>query len=222
MPRRRSEPLLFKDLFSPEAPFEIERELAEKGFFSVAGVDEAGRGPLAGPVVASAVILNPDLEYPGVQDSKKIRPDLREKIFRLILNRARAVGLGLCTALEVDRHNVLQASLMAMARAVANLTRTPDFLIIDGNATIASEVPQRALVKGDARCLSVGAASIVAKVVRDRMMQAFALRFPGYGFENHKGYATAFHLEALAGLGPSPIHRLSFARVLQDSSHSKP
>ncbi|MDY6850983.1 MAG: ribonuclease HII [Thermodesulfobacteriota bacterium] len=194
----------------------MENGLRGPGHSLIAGVDEAGRGPLAGPVVAAAVILDEKLEYPGVGDSKKISPAGREKAFRLIQDRARAVGLGLVGQREIDRINILQASLKAMAQAVSRLDPGPDYIIVDGPMTLPLSLPQKAVPHGDSLSLSIGAASIVAKVIRDRMMAAFDRRYPKYGFASHKGYATRAHLEALARHGPCPLHRMSFKRVRED------
>lgn len=216
--RRKKKLSLFPDL-EPANHFggwDLENGLRGPGHSLIAGVDEAGRGPLAGPVVAAAVILDEKLEYPGVGDSKKISPAGREKAFRLIQDRARAVGLGLVGQREIDRINILQASLKAMAQAVSRLDPGPDYIIVDGPMTLPLSLPQKAVPHGDSLSLSIGAASIVAKVIRDRMMAAFDRRYPKYGFASHKGYATRAHLEALARHGPCPLHRMSFKRVRED------
>ena len=201
---------LFEELDDPPDSRSIERDIMDSGYRLVAGVDEVGRGPLAGPVVAAAVILDDGREYPSVGDSKKMGPDQRERAFRLIMSGATAVGLGLVSQQDIDQSNILKASLEAMARAVDRLAPRPDFLLVDGKFRAPVDMPQRTLVKGDARSLSVGAASIVAKVIRDRIMIAYDLRYPGYGFASHKGYGTKTHLQALARLGPCPLHRMSF------------
>ncbi|MFH1134453.1 MAG: ribonuclease HII [Pseudomonadota bacterium] len=211
--RRKSDPSLFPDLGTAPGPWEIEGSIRVLGYESVAGVDEAGRGPLAGPVVAAAVILDPEREYPGVGDSKKIGLLDREKAFRLILRSAAAVSLGIVGPDVIDRVNILRASLDAMRQAVEGLRPQPDFVLVDGPIKAPLAVPQRALTQGDALCLSIGAASIVAKVVRDRLMLAYDHNYPGYGFAAHKGYGTREHLEALTRLGPCAIHRRSFKRV---------
>ena len=187
----------------------------------VAGVDEAGRGPLAGPVVAAAVILPPGFHRPAIRDSKALSPKAREKAFFLITSHALAFAVAHSTPEEIDRINILKASLLAMRRAVEKLIPVPDFLYIDGNISIppAEEEPwgsilQEPIVSGDTRCVSVMAASIVAKVTRDRLMLEFDRVYPGYGFASHKGYPTRGHLAALALLGPSPIHRKTFRGVL--------
>ena len=204
---------LFDDLASSERTWEIERELKNRGFLSIAGVDEVGRGPLAGPVLAAAVILDDSFDYSGVGDSKKMTPKGREKAFWLIVKRARAIGLGLASQGEIDRMNILKASLEAMVRAIRGLGTPPDFILVDGNFPVPLDLPQRALPRGDSRSLSIGAASIVAKVIRDRMMLAYDKIYPVYGFASHKGYGTKAHLEALALHGPCGLHRLSFKRV---------
>ena len=178
----------------------------------VAGVDEAGRGPLAGPVVAAAVILDPKRIPPGLDDSKKLAPALREALFGAVLATAQ-VSIGLADAAEIDRDNIRVASLGAMRRAVLGLDKRPCLALIDGRDRPDLDCSMDAIVSGDALCLSIAAASIVAKVARDRLMTRIARRFPGYGFERHKGYGTAEHHEALRRLGPCPIHRRSFAPV---------
>jgi ribonuclease HII len=168
---------------------------------------------LAGPVVAAAVILTPGASYSGVTDSKLMTAEDRERAFRAIMRQCEAVSFAAADAEEIDRVNILQASLTAMTRAVDCLAKRPDFLYIDGNMPIPCPLPQRPLVKGDLRCLSVAAASIVAKVIRDRIMVAYDRLYPDYGFANHKGYATRFHLDAVTRCGPCPIHRRTFNGV---------
>jgi len=192
----------------------FEARARSRGFPSPAGVDEAGRGPLAGPVVAAAVILPPGYSHPGIRDSKKLSPRQRERLFPEITADAVAFGIALATPGEIDALNILRASLLAMRRAVEALVHPPDFLFIDGNQPIPCDVPQETLVGGDDRCLSVAAASILAKVARDRMMVEYDLLYPGYGLSAHKGYPTREHLEAIRRLGPSPIHRRTFRGVL--------
>lgn len=193
-----------------------ERAARAAGYACVCGIDEAGRGPLAGPVVAAAVVLPPGLALPGLNDSKKLTARRREALYTQLREDARVlIGVGLAAAAEIDRLNILRATHVAMARAVLSLPSTPDFCLIDGLPVPQFPLPQRALVKGDARCLSIAAASIVAKVTRDRLMQDLAQQYPGYGFEKHAGYGTAAHLAALRRLGPCPEHRRSFAPVAQ-------
>jgi ribonuclease HII len=185
-----------------------------KGFHSPAGVDEAGRGPLAGPVVAAAVIFPPGYSHPGIRDSKKLSPRQRERLYPVITADAVAFGIALATPGEIDTLNILRASLLAMRRAVEALLLPADFLFIDGNQPVPCDVPQETLVGGDDRCVSIAAASILAKVSRDRMMVEYDLLYPGYGLSWHKGYPTREHLEAIRRLGPSPIHRRTFRGVV--------
>lgn len=191
-----------------------------RGFRTVAGVDEAGRGPLAGPVVAAAVVLPPGFPPDGIRDSKALSPSARERAFFRIISGALSCSVGRADSGEIDRLNILQASLLAMRRAVEGLSPPADFLYVDGTFAIPGEGPawgsirQEPLIHGDSRCLAVMAASILAKVTRDRMMVEFDRLHPGYGFSAHKGYPTRAHLEALRELGPSPIHRRSFRGVL--------
>ena len=180
----------------------------------VAGVDEAGRGPLAGPVVAAAVVLAPEGRWDGLDDSKQLDPETRERLFARVTNEARAFAWAVVGPRTIDRLNIRGASLEAMRRAVARLRLTPSLVLVDGNDVLPGlRVPQRAVVDGDARMLSIAAASILAKVVRDRIMERLDRVWPGYGFARHKGYGTPEHLEALARLGPCAIHRYSFTPV---------
>ncbi|MHB8832487.1 MAG: ribonuclease HII [Desulfobacteria bacterium] len=185
-----------------------------KGFHSPAGVDEAGRGPLAGPVVAAAVIFPPGYSHPDIRDSKKLSPRQRERLYPVITADAVAFGVALATPEEIDTLNILRASLLAMRRAVEALLLPADFLFIDGNQRVPCDVPQETLVGGDGRCVSIAAASILAKVSRDRMMAEYDLLYPGYGLSGHKGYPTREHLESIRRLGPSPIHRRTFRGVV--------
>ncbi len=193
--------------------YSIERELAREGASPVAGVDEAGRGPLAGPVVAAAVVLDPDIPITGLDDSKKLSQRQREALLPEILAKARAVALAAAGPREIERINILQASLRAMATAVEGLGITPEHVLVDGNRRIPTLVPQTPLVKGDSRCACIAAASVVAKVYRDRVMARMDGRFPGYGFGKHKGYPTRDHLAALERQGPCRIHRRTFRGV---------
>ena len=190
-----------------------ESELLRAGYRTIAGTDEAGRGPLAGPVVAAAVILHPGQILAGVTDSKKLTERQREKVYPVIMAEARGVGIGICDHQEIDRLNILRASLEAMGRAVAALPVAADFVIIDGTFTIPMDLPQQTIIKGDSLSLSIAAASIIAKVTRDRLMVEFDALYPGYGFAGHKGYPSASHRAAIARLGPCPIHRKSFRGV---------
>jgi len=191
--------------------FETEAYLA--GYLSIAGTDEAGRGPLAGPVVAAAVILHPGQVMGGVTDSKKLTERQREKLYPMIMAEACGVGIGICDHHEIDRLNILRASLEAMRRAVAALPVAADFLLVDGSYTVPLEIPQQAVVKGDSLSLSIAAASIIAKVTRDRLMVEYDSRYPGYGFAGHKGYPSTSHRAAIVRLGPCSIHRKSFRGV---------
>jgi ribonuclease HII len=196
-----------------EHPLQFERRLHRQGYQVVAGVDEAGRGPLAGPVLAAAVVLPEYFELPGLTDSKKLSPAARERLFPLIRQQALAVGIGLASSAEIDQLNILQATLQAMLRAVNRLSPDPDYLLIDGITPLPHALPQQTLKKGDSRSLSIAAASVIAKVVRDRLMVHYDCRFPGYGFAGHKGYGSAAHRQAIAHLGPCPIHRVTFRGV---------
>ncbi|WP_339743165.1 ribonuclease HII [uncultured Maricaulis sp.] len=179
----------------------------------IAGVDEAGRGPLAGPVVAAAVILDPARPIAGLGDSKAISEKRRASLAVQIRQYA-WVGVGIAEPEEIDRLNILQATMTAMARAVRNLPRAPGHVLIDGNRVpVGLPCSAEAIIKGDATEAAIGAASIIAKTVRDALMLRAALRFPGYGFEGHKGYPSAIHRNALIALGPCPIHRFSYAPV---------
>jgi ribonuclease HII len=192
----------------------FERQLRHEKKRRVAGVDEAGRGPLAGPVVSAAVILPHDCPIQGLNDSKKLSPTRRERLFEEIYAGALAVGIGIVDREEIDRVNILQASLLSMRMAVANLDPPADYLLIDGKFTLAhTATPQQAIVKGDARSASIAAASIVAKVSRDRLMHSYHMEYPLFGFDRHKGYPTRAHKAAIAAHGPCPIHRRSFRGV---------
>lgn len=193
--------------------YSIERELAGRGASPVAGVDEAGRGPLAGPVVAAAVVLDPENPIAGLADSKKLSPRQREALLPEILEKARAVAIAAAGPREIERINILQASLRAMAAAAEGLGHAPAHVLVDGNRKIPTAIPQTPLVKGDSRCACIAAASVVAKVYRDRVMARMDGRFPGYGFGRHKGYPTRDHLAALARHGPCRIHRRTFRGV---------
>ncbi|MGD0190727.1 MAG: ribonuclease HII [Rhizomicrobium sp.] len=179
----------------------------------LAGVDEAGRGPLAGPVVAAAVVLDRKRIPKGLNDSKQMRPEAREEAFERVFDVATAVGVGVAAVDEIDLLNIRQATHLAMARAVRALSITAQFALVDGNDAPALPCPCETLVRGDGRSVSIAAASIVAKVTRDRMMRSLHNEFPGYGWLSNKGYPTEEHLAALMRLGPSPHHRRSFAPV---------
>ena len=197
----------------PSAPYRYEARAWRTGAGRVAGIDEAGRGPLAGPVVAAVVIIAPDRRIRGLADSKLLAPERREELFAVIRERALAVGVGLVDHETIDRINILQATKQAMAEALTALAVVPDLVITDFVALPGLPCPQQNLVEGDRRSASVAAASIVAKVTRDRLMRELDARYPAYGFARHKGYATPEHLAALDRHGPCPIHRRSFSGV---------
>jgi ribonuclease HII len=206
----------------------LETELREQQQINdIIGIDEAGRGPLAGPVVAAAAIFSPSVDIPELNDSKKLSESLREQLFPVIHQKALAVGVGVVCAAEIDRLNILQATKKAMELALQHALRQldtpPELVLIDGNQTFPSEVDikQMAVVKGDQRCHSIAAASVVAKVTRDKIMAAYDGIYPQYDFSQHKGYPTPLHKERLIEHGPSPLHRLSFRGVLPDSSTEK-
>jgi len=193
----------------------FEEKAREQGFQVIAGLDEAGRGPLAGPVVAAAVVLPATRTLKGVADSKTLTAEQREKALVLIRKRALGIGVGIVEAEEIDRLNILQASLKAMELAVKSLPFPPDFLLIDGLHTLHLPLRQQAMPKGDGRCLSIAAASIVAKVTRDGLMVAYHEKYPQYNFAKHKGYGTREHLQALQKHGCCPLHRQSFRTIYQ-------
>jgi len=195
-----------------KATFELEAIELELRGGPVAGVDEAGRGPLAGPVVAAAVVLDPDNIPDGIADSKALDAEDRRRIYERILAVAR-VGIGVADVVRIDSDNILNAALWAMAQAVARLDCAPKLVLIDGNKAPTIDFPTRTIVQGDARCLSIAAASIVAKVARDAMMTELARSFPHYGFDRHKGYGTPEHQAAIARYGVTPHHRRSFRPV---------
>ena len=189
-----------------------EQELFDRGITLVCGVDEAGRGPLAGPVCAAAVILPPNLEIPGLNDSKKLSDKRRRELMPIIQQQAIAWGIGMASHDEIDEINILQATFLAMERALANLQVKPEFALIDGNREKDFGLPVKTIVKGDSLSANIAAASVLAKVTRDDLMEQMALTYPGYGFEIHKGYGTKAHYAALTELGPSPIHRMTFLK----------
>lgn len=198
-----------------ESLLERERELGDLGFRWIAGVDEAGLGPLAGPVIAAAAAIRPGPPIPGLDDSKRLSPRTREDLVHRIRDRALSWALGEATPEEVDALNVRVAGLLAMRRAVEALDPPADYLLVDARVVPGVTVAQEAHIQGDARHHAIAAASVLAKVHRDRLMLDLDRRYPGYGFARHKGYATAAHLESLRRLGPSPVHRWSFAPVAE-------
>ena len=191
----------------------FEEMARRRGYQAVAGIDEAGRGPLAGPVVAAAVILPEEFDLPGLNDSKQISAQKRNQLLPMIREQALAIGIGVSRADEIDRINILQATLLGMSRAVKRLPVAPDFLLVDGITPVPLEIEQKTLKKGDSRSLSIAAASVVAKVVRDRIMVAYDRLFPEYGFSGHKGYGSQKHRDAVALYGPCVCHRRTFAGV---------
>ncbi len=190
--------------------YSYEAAAAEKGFGSICGVDEAGRGPLAGPVYAAAVILPEGLIIDGLNDSKKLTEKKREMLFDVIKEEAVAYGIGFATEQEIDEINILQATYLAMRRAIENLQVKADYALIDGNRMPPIDIPGETIVKGDAKSPSIAAASILAKVSRDRVMYEMAPKYPEYDFAKHKGYGTKVHTEAILKYGPCEIHRKTF------------
>jgi ribonuclease HII len=187
-----------------------ERYLWKVGKRYVAGVDEAGRGPLAGPVVAAAVIFPTDVWIPGIDDSKKLSPSKREELFSHIQEKAMSLGVGIIDRGVIDAINIREATLMAMKSALSQLKPQPEYVLVDGNYFRSSSVAFETIIHGDAKVFSIAAASIVAKVIRDRLMQGLHLRYPEYGFNRHKGYATKQHIAAIQAFGRCEIHRQSF------------
>jgi len=216
---------LSEELTRPRLPGAIEEETYSRGFKCIAGLDEVGRGPLAGPVVAAAVILPRRFSHPDIKDSKLLTPSQRETLEPIIKKSAVTWGLGIVEVEEIDRINILRASLLAMGKALKALQQIPDCLLIDGNQKIPLEffrvksivgkrrLQQRTIIKGDQLCLAIAAASILAKVARDAMMVELDKSYPEYGFASHKGYSCLAHLAALRRFGPSPVHRRSFKPV---------
>lgn len=192
--------------------WEIEDLHFENGIKLICGVDEAGRGPLAGPVCAAAVILPPHAQIPGLNDSKKLTDKKRRELYPVIMEQAVAYGIGFASHEEIDEINILQATYLAMERAIAKLSVRPELALIDGNRAKDFGVPVKTVIKGDSLSASIAAASILAKVTRDDLMLEAAKEYPQYAFDVHKGYGTKAHYESLAAYGPSPIHRMSFLK----------
>ena len=192
--------------------WEIENSHYEKGIVTICGVDEAGRGPLAGPVCAAAVILPAGLVIPGLDDSKKLTDKRRRELFPVIQENALAYGIAFASHEEIDQINILQATFLAMERALAQLKIRPELALIDGNRQKDFGINVETVVKGDSRSANIAAASVLAKVTRDIYMEEMAQQYPQYGFEIHKGYGTKAHYEALRQYGPSPIHRMTFLK----------
>jgi ribonuclease HII len=191
----------------------FEKEATGRGCQDIAGIDEAGRGPLAGPVVSAAVILPVTFQDSEITDSKKLSPQKRQLLYDLIYAQAVSIGIGIVDPIEIDRINILQASLLAMAMAAENLDPRPDYLLIDGIFPISTDLPQQPIAKGDALSISIAAASIIAKVTRDRLMQKYHYYYPQFDFPKHKGYPTRAHREAIRKYGYCPIHRKTFKGV---------
>ena len=210
MPRLTEE----EELLRQSQMWEIERGLKEKGYSLIAGVDEAGRGPLAGPVYAAAVILPDGAELTGVNDSKKLTPKKREELFEKITQIAVSYSIFSVDEKEIDEINILNATHKAMNGAVNGLSKKPDYVIIDGNSIKGMELPHETVVKGDAKSISIAAASILAKVARDRSIDEMGKVYPEYGFENHKGYGPKAHTDAILKYGVCPIHRRTFLKKL--------
>ena len=192
--------------------FEFEKKYAAMGYQLICGVDEAGRGPLAGPVCAAAVILPPDIEIPGLNDSKKLTDKKRRELFDIITAEAVSYGIALVSEKEIDEINILQATFRAMEQAVARMDVMPDIVLVDGNREPRMPYPVKTVIKGDSLSASIAAASILAKVTRDRLMEQLDATYPQYGFAVHKGYGTKRHYAALTEFGPSPIHRMTFLK----------
>ena len=196
----------------PDYSYELAAQ--EAGYRHICGIDEAGRGPLSGPVVAAACVLKPGTEIAGLNDSKKLSPKKRDLLYNLILEKADDFAIGFATPAEIDDINILNATMLAMRRAIAALKMPADFALVDGNCIRDYPIPARAIVKGDSLSMSVAAASILAKVTRDRLCLEDDRQYPAYGFAKHKGYGTAEHIAALRAFGPCPIHRKTFLKFL--------
>ena len=203
-----------------EAPIDLwlyETEAFDAGIKLICGVDEAGRGPLAGPVCAAAVILPPGLEIPGLNDSKKLTDKKRRELYDIMIEQAVSYGIAFASEQEIDEINILQATFLAMERAMQKLSPQPELALIDGNRTKDFGLPVRTIVKGDSLSASIAAASILAKVTRDRLMEEYDAQYPQYGFAVHKGYGTKRHYEVLREFGPSPIHRKTFLKKFYEN-----
>jgi len=191
----------------------FESKAIEKGFSYIAGIDEAGRGPLAGPVVSAAVLLPTSFHDPDITDSKKLSPKKRSYLYEKLYDQAVSIGIGIVDNIEIERINILNAALLSMAISVKNLSPQPDYLLIDGKFRIPTDLPQEPIIRGDALSISIAAASIVAKVSRDRLMERYDQDYPQFGFSRHKGYPTRAHKEAIRTFGCCPIHRRTFKGV---------
>lgn len=197
--------------------YKEEKNLRERGYSLIAGVDEAGRGPLAGPVVAAAVLFDPAYQNKFINDSKKLTAIEREQLFIEIKNSAVTYAIGIVGWKEIDKMGILNASKLAMRKAVLKLDPRPDFILTDAVPLNVMDVPQKAIVRGDSKVFSIAAASILAKVSRDHLMMKYHQKYPQYGFDQHMGYATEIHLEALKTHGPCPIHRMTFSPIALNS-----
>ncbi len=192
---------------------EIEKEFFDKGIKNIAGIDEAGRGPLAGPVVVASVIMNPDSMIEGVNDSKKVSENKREKLYDLILEEAISYGIGIIYQDEIDKINILQATKKGLTEAISQMEIKPNIIMVDALTGIDTlGIPYKSIIKGDAKCYSISCASIIAKVTRDRIMREWDKVYPEYGFASHKGYGTAKHIAAIKEFGATPIHRRTFIK----------
>lgn len=200
--------------------YSLEKEYLEKGYKYICGVDEAGRGPLCGPVFAAACILPLDLEIEGLNDSKKLTEKKREKLFDIIKEKAVAYCIASASVEEINETNILEADLLAMRRAIDGLSVKADFALIDGNINRDFQIDSAAVIKGDAASMSIAAASILAKVARDRICIDLDCQYPQYGIAKHKGYGTKAHMDALRKFGPAPIHRKKFIRFLENDDKS--
>ncbi len=201
-----------KEITRLDNMLKIEHELNKKGYEFVCGVDEAGRGPLCGPVVAAAVILPKDAHIEGVNDSKKLTEKKREKLYDDIMQNAVSVGVGVSDVDIIEEVNILNATKKAMLQAISNLKVNPEYVLVDGNQKIDTDIPLETVVKGDSKSESIAAASIIAKVTRDRLLIEYDKKYPEYGFAKHKGYGTKAHIEAIKKYGLTPIHRPSFCK----------
>ena len=200
--------------------YSLEKEYLKKGYKYICGIDEAGRGPLCGPVFAAACILPLDLEIEGLNDSKKLTEKKREKLFEIIKEKALAYCIASASVEEIDETNILEANLLAMRRAIDGLSQKADFALIDGNINRDFQIDSAAVIKGDAISMSIAAASVLAKVARDRICIDLDREYPQYGIAKHKGYGTKAHMDALRQYGPSPIHRKKFIRFLDNDDKS--
>ncbi len=196
--------------------FALETQQYTKGYQWVCGIDEAGRGPLSGPVIAACCVLPRDVEIEGLNDSKKLTPKKRDLLYDKIREVALDYAIGYATPEEIDSINILNATMLAMRRAIEGMEKTPDFALVDGNCTRDFPIPAQAVIKGDSLSFSIAAASILAKVTRDRLCEKDHENYPEYGFDKHKGYGTKEHMDAVRRLGPCPIHRRTFLKFLED------